>query len=194
MPTAAQPPLKAGRAYRTRELAAWGQNPTRLAKRLVREGQLGQLAPGLFYVPKRSRFGPVPPTDEEILRAFLGTEDFLITGPPRWNPLGLGATAVFPVTLVYNGKRSGEFELGGRRFLLRRVRYPRPAPAAWFVIDLLEHHQMAGVALPVLEDELRRALAMGRFGAGELREQAGEFGSRAIQALIERCAVVAAHG
>ena len=43
------------------------------------------------------------------------------TGSEHWNALGLGTTAVFPAKLVYNTKRSGEFTLGGRRFLLRRV-------------------------------------------------------------------------
>src|SRR5204862_2670747 len=133
--------------YRTRELSAWGANPTRLAKRLLREGQLRQLAHGLFYSPQTSRFGPVPPDDVAILRAFLGDDAFVITGPPRWNALGLGATALFSATLVYNEKRSGEFRLGGRRFLLRRVRFPKVPPPEWFVIDLIEQHDAAGSAL-----------------------------------------------
>ena len=37
MTAPAQPELKAGRAYRTRDLAPWGRNPARLAQRLVRQ-------------------------------------------------------------------------------------------------------------------------------------------------------------
>ena len=40
MTASAQPRLKRGRVYRTKEFARWGANPTRLAKRLVREGEV----------------------------------------------------------------------------------------------------------------------------------------------------------
>src|SRR3990170_8802520 len=81
-------------------------------------------AHGLFVHPRRGRFGVVPPSDEELLRAFLCGAPFVLTGPDRWNALGLGTTAVFAAPLVYNTKRSGTFELGGRRFVLRRVAFP----------------------------------------------------------------------
>ncbi|MEK7667432.1 MAG: hypothetical protein AAB409_02165 [Gemmatimonadota bacterium] len=113
-----------------------GANATRLAKRL---------AHGLLYAPDPA-LGPALPTDEEILRGFLGSNDFVITGPPRWNALRLGTTAVFAVTLVYNRKRSGEFRLGGRRFQLRRVCYPRRPSAEWFVVDLVERCLAAGAS------------------------------------------------
>jgi len=38
---------------------------------------------------------------------------------------GAGITALFAAPLVYNTKRSGTFELGGRKFVLRRVAFPR---------------------------------------------------------------------
>lgn len=110
MPAPVRPELQKGRVYRTRDLAAFGSNPTRLAKRLVEEGVLVQLAQGLYHAPETSRFGPLPPSNHEVLRSFLGTDDFLITGPAIWAALGLGvkpkSTAV---TLAYNAKRSGDF-------------------------------------------------------------------------------------
>jgi hypothetical protein len=71
MPTPAHPQLEPGRVYRTRDLSPWGANAPRLAKRLVREGALVQLAHGLFAHPRRGRFGVTPPGDEELMRAFL---------------------------------------------------------------------------------------------------------------------------
>lgn len=189
MPAPAQPQLEPGRVYRTQDLAAWGQNPSRLAQRLEREGQLRRLARGLFVHPRQSRFGAVPPDDTELLRAFLEGAPFVITGPERWNALGLGTTAMFSSRLVYNTKRSGTFKLGGRRFLLRRVRFPESSSSAeWFVVDLLEHHEMAGASLVELERRLSRALAAGRFNLGELRAMAREYSTHATQALVERAA------
>ncbi len=154
MNTPARPELVPGRAYRTRDLRPWSANPTRLARRLVDEGKLREAAHGLYYAPLLTRFGPAPASSEELLRAFLGGERFLVTGPPFWNALGLGSTAMFAVTLVYNTRRSGEFQLGGRRFLLRRVYFPENPSAEWFIVDLLQHHDMAGAGLTAVTDSI----------------------------------------
>jgi hypothetical protein len=46
-----QPHLEPGRVYRTRDLAIWSANATRLATRLVEQGKLVPLAHGLFAHP-----------------------------------------------------------------------------------------------------------------------------------------------
>ena len=185
MSTAAPPPLEPGRAYRTRDLRRWSANPTRLARRLVDEGKLREAAQGLYYAPVPSGFGLLPASDEELLRAFLGGERFLVTGPPVWNALGLGATAMFAMKLVYNLSRSGEFVLDRRRFLLRRVSFPETPTAEWFVIDLLQHHDMAGVALSELREGLVATLRLGRWDRERLREMAETYGTKATRALVE---------
>lgn len=186
MPAPAHPQLESGRVYRTRDLAAWGANAPRLAKRLVREGHLARLGHGLFAHPKPSRFGLVPPSDEEIMRAFLDGAMFVFTGPDRWNALGLGTTALFAVPLVYNTKRSGTFEFGGRRFVLRRVAFPEKPPTEWFVVDLLEHADQAGASRNEVAAALEQALARGRFDRARILDMAKRFGSKATRALLTR--------
>lgn len=180
-----KPHLKPGRVYRTRDLAPWSANQPRLAKRLVDQGELVQLAHGLFAYPKRSRFGPVPPLDEEIMRAFLDGGPFVFTGPERWNALGLGTTAVFALPLVYNTKRSGTFTFGNRSFVLRRVAFPENPPTEWFIVDLLEHTDQAAASPVEIAQVLARALARGRFDRDRLREMAKLYGSRATYAAVE---------
>ena len=187
MSLAAKPNLEPGKAYRTRELRCWSANPSRLARRLVREGRLREAGHGLFYAPVESRFGPAPARDEEILRVFLDEDRFVITGPPRWNALGLGSTAMFATTLVYNTRRTGEFTFDGRRFLLRRVLFPESPSPEWFVVDLLQHHEMAGASLAELEQRLTSTLHDGRWNAKRLRDMADEYGTKATLALVERC-------
>ena len=186
MSAAIQPDFKPGKVYKTRELSRWSANPTRLAKRLVRKGRLRQVAHGLFYAPVQSRFGPVPATEAEVMRAFLGDSPFLISGPRRWSNLGLGATALFAVTLVYNTRRTGEFAFDGRRYLLRRVRFLQNPPLEWFAVDLLQHHDMAGVSLTDLEDSLTATLRAGRWNAELLRDMAGDYGTKTTQTLVDR--------
>ncbi len=192
VPSATQPELEPGRAYRTRDLRRFSANPTRLARRLVREGRLRRAAHGLYYAPVPSRFGPAPVSDTELLRVFLGGSPFIISGPPKWNALGLGSTAVFSVTLVYNTRRSGEFTFDGKRYLLRRVLFPEDPPPEYFVVDLLERHGMAGVSLVDLERGLVATLCEGRWKAETLRDMAERYGTRKTQALVRRCIEAAA--
>ena len=164
-----------GRVYRTRELRAFSANPSRWARRLVKQGVLRQPYHGLYYVPVPSNFGPLATRDEELLRAFLGSDEFLITGPYFWNALGLGTTQMFAVTLVYNHERTGEIRLGGRRFWFRRVRYPSPPPIEWFIVDLLHNLRHMGEDTSGLDRFLVRALQKGRFDADRLSEMAHEY-------------------
>ena len=179
-----QPTFEPGRVYRTRELREWSANPPRLAQRLVRDGQLVQLAHGLFAAPRRSRFGVVPPTDEALLRAFLDGGSFVFTGPERWNALGLGTTAVFATPLVYNTKRSGLFSFGGRQLLLRRVAFPETPSPEWFVVDLFENAEQAAAARDDLRGALEAALRAGKFDRDQLASTSTRYGSRRTHALV----------
>ncbi len=177
------PMLKRGRVYRTRDLSRWTATPARLARRLVDEGELRPLAHGLFVHARQGRFGAVPPTDEAIMRAFLGGP-FVFTGPEQWNALGLGTSAAFAAQLVYNTKRSGEFRLGGRRFLLRRVSFPRKRSPEWFVIDLFQHAEQAAADRGELTAALAGAVQRRRFDPERLTTMARKYGSRDTQARV----------
>lgn len=184
MTAATQPTFEPGRVYRTRELHRWSANAPRLAQRLVRDGQLVQLAHGLFAAPRRSRFGAVPPTDDALLRAFLDDGPFVFTGPEHWNALGLGTTAVFATPLVYNTKRSGRFTFGDRQFLLRRVAFPKTPSPEWLVVDLFENAEQAAASREKLQEALEAALRAGKFDRAELASMASRYGTRRTQALV----------
>jgi len=192
MPAAVQPTLMYGNVYRTEDFRRYGQNPTRLAKRLVKEGKLHPLAHGLYLFPRQSKFGQLPPDDAELMRRFLRDSPFLLSGSDRWNALGLGSTAVLPVQLVYNRKRTGEFTFGGRRFLLRRVRFPtNPAPE-YFAVDLLLNHRMAGASLAQLERGLVTALRTKVLRPETIRANASRYGTKAVGEVVERAVQAAA--
>jgi len=184
---AAKPKLVSGRVYRTRHFSAWSANATRLAKRLVKSGELLPLAHGLFIHPAMSRFGPVPPEDAVLMHGFLDGEPFVFTGPDRWNALGLGTTALHAIPLVYNTKRSGKFKLGNRPFQLRRVAFPKVPTPEWFVIDLFEHADQAGAQPEALARALSLSLKKKRFNKDKLKEMSETYGSKKTQAWIRPC-------
>ena len=146
------------------------------------------VAHGLFAAPKNGRFGAVPPSDEALMRAFLDGTPYVFTGPERWNALGLGTTAVFAMPVVYNTKRSGMFDLGGRTFLLRRVAFPKAPTAEWFVVDLFENAAAAATSPEALAARLADALAAGRFDTERLGAMAERYGSRRTQGLVRGAA------
>lgn len=178
MPAAAHVDLTPGSVLRTAALRRWGTNPTRLAQRLEREGRIQRLGHGLLYVPRTTRFGTAPPTDDALLDAFLDGTPWVLTGPSRWNALALGSTALYTRPLVYNTKRTGTFTLAGRSFDLRRVAFPREVSAEWYVVDLLRHADAAGVARSDLLHRLAEALRERRFDNDRLMRMAGQFGNR----------------
>ena len=176
--------LEPGRVYRTRELRQWTRNPPRLAKRLVLEGSLVKLAGGLYLHPRRGRFGDAPPSDQELMRAYLGSSEFVFTGPEQWNALGLGTTAVSPSTMVYNTKRTARVRLGGRPFDLHRVGFPRQPSKEWFVVDLFENADQVGASRNRLSEALKVASKRGDLDGSRLIHMAQVYGTQRTQNLI----------
>ena len=141
-----------------------------------------KLGRGLYYPLRVGRFGEVPPSDEAVMRAFLRGGPFIFTGPHRWNALNLGTTALFAVALVYNTRRSGLFEFGNRKFMLRRVRFPENPTAEWFLVDLFNNAESVGAD----PEELALALP-GRlhiFDPQVLRDTINKFGNARTRRLL----------
>lgn len=183
--TRTSPRLRTGRVYRTKDLLPWSANPGRLANWLVADGMLRKLGRGLYYRPRTSRFGDVPPTERELVRAFLGSANFVFSGSDKWNALGLGSTGVAATRLVYNHGRTTEAELDGRQFRFRRVRFPKSPSPEWYVVDLFENAGLAGVDRNDLASNLSQAVAQNRFDPDRLRAMAAQYGSRSTQQEVE---------
>lgn len=183
--------LEEGRVYRTEELRVYSANPTRLARQLEQEKRLQEVAHGLYACLKQSKFGQVPPSPAALMRAFLKGTPYVFTGPPKWNALRLGTSVEYAAELVYNTKRSGIFELAGRRFVLRRVAFPEAPAAEWYVVDLFEHAAQAASSPELLAPKLKQRLAEGAFDATLLEQMAKEYGTKKTYALIrDVCAEV----
>ena len=132
--------LKEGKVYRRADLTKWSNAVDRHLLELTKNGFIEKLSAGLYFVPKNTVFGRVPPDDTELVRSFLKEDDFLITSPNAYNSLGLGTTQLYNVRVVYNHKRHGEFVLGGRKFIFHaKHRFPKKVTEEFLVVDLVNN-------------------------------------------------------
>src|SRR5579872_1295863 len=132
--------LKPGHAYRRADLARWSTSVDRHLKQLVESGVLKKLSGGLYAYPKETVFGQAPAKDSDVVSAFLKDDRFLLASPNAYNSLGVGTTQLYDKTVVYNHKRHGEFQLGGRTFAFRvKPRFPKSLTKEFLLVDLVNN-------------------------------------------------------
>src|SRR5690606_28602770 len=129
--------LKRGQVYRRGDLVEWSASVDRHLMELVDGGILKKLSHGLYYYPRYTVFGMVPPDEKVLVSSFLKDDKFLLTSPNDYNKLGVGTTQLYNKRVVYNRKRHGEFELGGRKFFFHaKPRFPKEVTQEFLLVDL----------------------------------------------------------
>ncbi|MFA5138297.1 MAG: hypothetical protein WC728_03610 [Elusimicrobiota bacterium] len=165
--------MKSGKVYRRQDLQGRSTSVDRDLKTLVEMGEVQKLSGGLYYRPRKNAFGDTPADDKELVRAFLKTEDFLLTSYSYFNRLGLGLTQVYSHYVVYNHKRTGEFALAGKRFEFRVMPgFPRKLSKEYLLVDLLNN-------LKRLPDDTRRVF-------DSLKARSAEFDGKRVRVLASR--------
>lgn len=129
--------LKRGKVYRRADLTEWSKSVDRHLEELVEEGTLQKVAPGVYYYPKTSVFGNVPPDESDLVSTFLKDDRFLLVSPNFYNSLGVGTTQLYNKKVVYNHKRHGKFRLGNRDFEFQvKHHFPSKVTEEFLLIDL----------------------------------------------------------
>lgn len=132
--------LKPGRVYRRLELSQWSNAVDRHIKLLQKDNTLKKLSGGLYYCPKLSAFGQVPPSGHMLVEAFLKDDRFLLMSFNDYNSLGVGTTQLYNESIVYNHKRHGLFKLGARtyRFIMKH-HFPNKLSKEFLLVDLVDN-------------------------------------------------------
>jgi len=152
--------LKPGKVYRRSDLAQWSKSVDRHARELVENGVLQKLQNGLYYCPKPSVFGAVPADEEDLVKTFLKDDAFLLTSPNLYNSLGIGTTQLYNTRVVYNRKRHGVFELGGKKFEFRRkFGFPKKVTTEFLLVDLINNLKSLAEDQSVLQMKVRKKVA-----------------------------------
>jgi hypothetical protein len=168
--------LKQGEVYRRADLQLWSTAVDRHLQELIKEGVLEKLSGGLYYVPTQSAFGKAPADENELIRAFLKDDRFVITSPNDYNMLGLGTTQLYNMRKVYNYKRHGEFKLGNRTFQFVRKQFvPEKISKEFLLVDMVNNFKNLAEYQPALmENVFKKSKEM---NSKELRELVRNFGT-----------------
>ena len=168
--------LKPGQVFRREQLLTKTNAVDRHLHQLLEQGQVEKLSQGLYYVPKQSTFGKLPPEDEALVQAYLKDDDFLLLSPNTYNALGLGTTQLYNKTVVYNHKRHGAVKLGNRTFEFRlKHRFPNKLNKEFLLVDLLNNlGELAEDQNTVLANAHRQ---LNQFESAKLKTMANRYGA-----------------
>ena len=168
--------LKPGAVYRRADVARWSNAVDRHLKELVEGNVLTKLAGGLYAYPKATAFGPAPANDDALVQAFLKDRRFLLASPNTYNSLGVGTTQLYDQTVVYNHKRHGEFQLGGRKFSFRmKPHFPKSLSREFLLVDLVNNLDALAEAKSEILDRVKERA--GAFDGSRLRRAVRDYGS-----------------
>ena len=178
--------MKSGVVYRRVGLLPYSNNLDRDLNTLVNQNKLKRPAPGLYYKPKTSRFGLLPPSDEALVKAFL-KKPFLMYSWNDYNTLGLGLTQLYNQVVVYNTERHEEVTLGNRKFAFKRPNngFPARLTREFLLVDLLNNAKYLTEEINGLESKIKTKL--GEFDPTlllQLAEQHGKVYTRKLIAAL----------
>jgi len=167
--------LQPGTVYRRAELLQWSNAVDRHLNEMVDNKIIKKLSGGLYYYPKQSSFGEVPPDESDLVRAFLKNDRFLLMNPSVYNSMGLGTTQLYNETVVYNYKRHGVFELGRQTFrFIKKTFLPSALTEEFMVIELLNNLKKLPEDTDKLLDEIKNKIKT--MDPSKLHYAANEYG------------------
>ena len=178
--------MKSGVVYRRVGLLPYSNNLDRDLNTLVNQNKLKRPAPGLYYKPKSSRFGLLPPSDEALVKAFL-KKSFLMYSWNDYNTLGLGLTQLYNQVVVYNTERHEEVTLGNRKFAFKRPNngFPEQLTLEFLLVDLLNNAKYLTEDVNCLGSKIK--MKLGEFDHKlllQLAEQHGKVYTRKLIAAL----------
>jgi hypothetical protein len=177
--------MQTGQVYRRQDLEGFSTAVDRDLKTLVAGHEVQKLGGGLYYRPGKNSFGVTPPDDRGLVRAFLKTDDFLLTSYNHFNQLGLGLTQTYNHYVVYNHKRSGDFTLAGKRFTFRLVpAFPRELSKEFLLVDLFNNLKRLPDNTHLVRRNLKSRLS--EFDVKAVRECLAQYGRPASRIALKK--------
>lgn len=104
--------LEAGNTFTYKQLNLLSEEYSAGAKaieRLIKDGTIKRISTGIFYIPKKSIFGELKPSDDELIKPYLfnknGKRIAYITGTSFYNSIGLTTQIPRVIKIACRDKR-----------------------------------------------------------------------------------------
>lgn len=177
--------LRPGRVYCREKLKYFSKAVDRDVKNLTEKAALVKVGPGLYYKPKVSRFGFLPPNETDLVREFLGEDNFLLFTWNDYNTMGLGLTQLHNSYVVYNYKRHEKINLDGKLFYFRRPArgFPSKLSREYLLVDLVNNISHLGEEVAVLESRIMQEFF--NFNTSSVLKLAKKYGKIKTQKFFE---------
>lgn len=177
--------LEVGHVYRRDSLLPFSKAVDRDLIILTKNGILEKIGAGLYYRPEVSRWGTLPPKEEEVVKEFLRDDQYLIYSWNQYNLLGLGLTQIYNNLIVYNHKRHGKFELGKINFDFRRPSrgFPDEISKEFLLVDLVNNLDELAEDTSVLKAKIKENFV--KFDQEKIRTMVKKYGKIATQRLFK---------
>lgn len=177
--------IRKGRVYRREDLAKYSKSIDRHLAELVEEGLLIKLTQGLYHAPKVTSFGIAPPDEDELIKAYLKGDDYLVTSPNYYNALGLGTTQLYNTKRIYNHKKHDNVTLGNRVYEFRRKpKFPKKLSNEYVIVDLLNNLKSLAEDYDQIVYNLKSKIKS--LDSVALRKNASRYGSITTRKIIEK--------
>jgi hypothetical protein len=130
--------LVPGKTYRRSDFAELTSNVDRHIHSLLVDGHLKRLSMGIYLAPKMTAFGEALPDEHSLLKTFLKDDHFVVYSTSQFNSLRFGTTQLYNERVVFNRKRTGQRQVGGRNYTFRLWREaPKSISIEFLVVELL---------------------------------------------------------
>lgn len=176
--------LTAGKVYRRQELERWSNAIDRHLGELVKEGDLKKISQGLYYAPKKTKFGIAPPDENTLLNGFLQDDQYIVVSPNMYNNLNLGLTQLYNKTWVYNHRRKGSFTLGNREYEFKlKSSFPNKLSKEYLLVDMLNNLSELAEDTGTILAQLKKCVA--DYNLDKLYEMATRYGNSMTKKLVK---------
>lgn len=176
--------INQGEVYRRSDLEYYSTAIDRHLAQLTKNGILVKLNQGLYYAPKQSKFGVVPPDDHLLVERFLKDEDFILVSPNTFNTLGLGLTQLYNTMWVYNNKRNGQFSLNGKSFEFKiKNAFPQKVDREYLLVELLNNLESLAEDKTNIADKLTKNVLS--FNIDALMKATQQYGNGSTKLIIK---------
>lgn len=169
-----------GRVYRRSDFLEVSSNVDRNLQELVSRGALKKLQNGLYLRPRSTPFGESLPDEDELLSKFLDDDHFVVYGPSMFNSLGLGTTQLYNKKVVFNRKRHGEMNLGGRTYTFYRWKEaPKTLSKEFLLVEMFNKFDELAEDQNVVVANLKKKFS--EFNLRKLQSALNRFGTKSTQ-------------